>query len=118
MSTRLFLGGQITGGIKTIQKLQSEIIYLKHPGPKNGKGRAITDEMIERAREFPLTELLPEDLKRGRCACPIHSGSNVMSFTVKNNYGRCFSCGWHGDTIKFIQDTQGLTFADAVKRLQ
>lgn len=117
METRLFLGGQIIGGVKTIQRLQSEIIYLKHPGPKNGKGRAITDDMICNAREYPYETLLPP-MRAGRCACPIHGGKNTMSFSVKNNFGRCFSCHFAGDTIAFVMEKDGVSFADAVRRLQ
>jgi hypothetical protein len=83
--------------------------------PKEGE---LTQDMIDRARDYPFESLLPEELKRGRCRCPIHNGVNVMSFTVKNNYGRCFSCSWHGDTIKYVMDTQGIGFQDAVRRLQ
>jgi hypothetical protein len=83
--------------------------------PKEGE---LTQDMIDRARDYPFESLLPEELKRGRCRCPIHNGVNVMSFTVKNNYGRCFSCSWHGDTIKYIMDTQGISFVEAVRRLQ
>jgi hypothetical protein len=78
----------------------------------------ITDEMIQRARDFPFEELLPEGLKRGRCRCPIHEGKNPMSFEVKDNKGRCHSCHWAGDTIQYIRDTEGLNFQDAVRRLQ
>lgn len=115
MDTRLFLGGQIVGGVKTISKLQTEVYYLKKPGATNGQ---ITDDMIARAKDYPIENLLPEEVKRGRCRCPVHNGDNTMSFSVKNNRGKCFSCGWEGDTIKYVMDTQGLTFPDAVKRLQ
>lgn len=81
------------------------------------KEREITQAMIDRAKEYPFESLLPEELRRGRCRCPIHDGKNSMSFEVKNNYGRCFSCGWHGDTLKYVMDTQGKTFPEAVRAL-
>lgn len=91
------------------------------PVKKEAKEGEITDDMIARARDYPFEELLPEELKRGRCRCPIHSGKNAMSFSVKDNLGKCFSCGWPngkaGDTIQFVMDTMGLTFPDAVRRL-
>jgi len=78
----------------------------------------ITYSMIIRAKDHPYEDLLPYPLRRNRMRCPIHNGKNPMSFEVKNNYGQCYSCGWHGDTIKFLQDTQGLSFPEAVRRLQ
>jgi hypothetical protein len=83
--------------------------------PKEGE---LTDDMIQRAREYPFENLLPEELKRGRCRCPIHEGKNPMSFEVKDNKGRCHSCHWAGDTIQYIRDTQGISFVEAVRRLQ
>lgn len=115
MATRIFLGEQLTGAVKTIEKLQKEIFYLKKLDARVGE---ITDDMIARAKEYPMESLLPTPLRMGRCACPVHGGKNTMSFSVKDNYGRCFSCSWHGDTIKYMQDVHGLTFADAVRRLQ
>lgn len=82
--------------------------------PENG----ITDEMIARAKEYPFEDLLPTELKRGRCACPIHTGTNQTSFEVRNNRGRCHSCGWEGDTIKYVMDTEGYLFPQAVRKLQ
>lgn len=83
--------------------------------PKKENG--ITDEMIQRAKEYPFEDLLPEPLRRGRCKCPVHEGKNSQSFSVKDNKGKCHSCGWYGDTIKFVMDTQGLTFVEAVRKL-
>lgn len=112
MANRVFLGDRILHSTKAITKIQREIIALKRLNNGNG----ITDDMIERAREYPFEDLLPA-LIRGRCKCPIHEGENTMSFSVKNNQGHCFSCHWHGDTIRFLQDTEGLTFQQAVRRL-
>ena len=81
--------------------------------PENG----ITDEMIARAKEYPFEDLLLTELKRGRCACPIHTGKNQTSFEVRNNRGRCHSCQWEGDTIKFVMDTEGYSFPQAVRKL-
>lgn len=98
-------------------KLRAYERLLEKEGPLDRREGEITDEMIRRAKEYPFEDLLPEPLKLGRCKCPVHTGSNQSEFTVKNNYGRCFSCGWHGDTIKYVQDTEGLTFREAVRKL-
>ena len=97
------------------------LLMRESPMKKEPDENEITDEMILRAKDYPFEDLLPEGLKRGRCRCPIHAGQNTMSFSVKNNRGKCFSCGWphgkSGDTIQFLMDTQGLSFPDAVRRL-
>ena len=50
--------------------------------------------------------------------CPFHK-EKTPSFSVNDekNFYHCFGCGAHGDSIKFIQDTQNLNFVDAVKFL-
>jgi hypothetical protein len=100
---------------KGLLKQYERLLEREGPLPKRENG--ITDEMIQRAREYPFEDLLPEPLKRGRCKCPVHEGKNSQSFSVKDNKGKCHSCGWYGDTIKFVMDTQGLTFVEAVRKL-
>jgi DNA primase len=47
--------------------------------------------------------------------CPFHS-ERTPSFTVNDvkGYAHCFGCGWHGDIIRFVQETERLSFRDAV----
>jgi len=50
--------------------------------------------------------------------CPFH-GEKTPSFTVspsRQTY-HCFGCGAHGDAIRFLMETQGLPFMDAVRDL-
>lgn len=50
--------------------------------------------------------------------CPFH-GEKTPSFTVsptRQTY-HCFGCGAHGDAIRFLVETQGLGFMDAVRDL-
>ncbi len=59
--------------------------------------------------------------KRGReylGLCPFHN-EKTPSFTVNNDKGfyHCFGCGAHGDAIRFITETQGLSFTEAVTQL-
>lgn len=50
--------------------------------------------------------------------CPFHDDSKP-SFTVVDDkqFYHCFACGAHGDIFDFVQNTQGLTFPEAVKAL-
>jgi hypothetical protein len=81
--------------------------------PKKLKGK-ITKEQIQKAKEYPLEKLI--EAKRNFALCPFHSEKNP-SFYIKNNWGYCFACGWHGDSIKFVMDKCNLSFLEAVKYL-
>lgn len=48
--------------------------------------------------------------------CPFH-GENKPSFSAKGNRGKCFACGWSGDFIDFVEQTDGLSYSDTVKRI-
>lgn len=59
--------------------------------------------------------------KRGReylGLCPFH-GEKTPSFTINESKGfyHCFGCGAHGDIVKFLMDSEGLPFIEAVKKL-
>lgn len=50
--------------------------------------------------------------------CPFHHEKSG-SFTVSDEkgFGHCFGCGWHGDIFRFLEDSEGISFRDAVERL-
>lgn len=50
--------------------------------------------------------------------CPFHN-EKTPSFTVNDQKGfyHCFGCGAHGDIIRFLTDSEGLSFPEAVERL-
>lgn len=52
-------------------------------------------------------------------ACSPFTNEKTPSFFVNDQKGffHCFSSGKHGDVISFLQETQNLTFAEAVARL-
>lgn len=76
----------------------------------------LTPEMIIRAREYPITELLGGS-KRGNYLCINHAEKHP-SMGVKNNRARCFSCGWAGDSIDTAMLLWNCDFIEAVKGLQ
>ena len=53
-----------------------------------------------------------------KACCPFHN-EKTASFTVNDEKGfyHCFSCSAHGDVIRWMIDSQGLLFVDAVKEL-
>lgn len=115
METRLFLGEQALGGIKTIVKLQNEVYFLRRPDKKDGK--RVTEQDIERAREYPFRQLV--EIDRNRMArCPFHEDKDPSMHLFPDNHVYCFSCGRGWDTIAFVQEREGLSFPEAVQRLQ
>ena len=50
--------------------------------------------------------------------CPFHN-EKTPSFTVSDEKGfyHCFGCGAHGDVIRFVMETTGLDFREAVAKL-
>ena len=99
--------------VSTILRDQGEII--RNGAVLTGKRQDLTPDMIERARQYPFEELI--EFRRNVTLCPFHDDRHP-SMGLKNNYVRCFSCGWKGDTLKFVIEKEGLSFPDAVKRLQ
>jgi len=114
IDSRLFVGEQLLGAVKTIGKLQDEVIHLRKP-PRKRKDD-ITDDDIRRAKEYPFEMLI--EIEGNRMArCPFHEDHDP-SFSIKNNYGYCFGCQWKGDTISFLMQKEGLSFIEAVRQLQ
>ena len=82
---------------------------------------AFLDEL--RARTT-LSSLIARTVKITRAGhefkgcCPFHD-ERTPSFTVSDTKGffHCFSCGAHGDAIRWLTDHSGLAFIDAVKEL-
>ncbi len=85
----------------------------------------ISQETIDRVRQQTnIVELIGESVKlerRGRSfvgLCPFHN-EKTPSFHVNDERGYyyCFGCRASGDALKYVQQTEGLEFAEAVRRL-
>lgn len=109
----ILAGGRLMKSINTIKKYVDQIHYQKKA--LSNEHRDITEDMIRRAREYPFDQLIP--LTRNATVCPFHE-DHTPSFYVKNNRGKCYGCGWNGDTIQFLMDKDGLSFQQAVVSLQ
>jgi DNA primase len=85
----------------------------------------IAQETLDRVRrDANVVEIVGESVKltkRGRSfvgLCPFHK-EKTPSFHVNPERGfyHCFGCHASGDAIKFLQETEGLDFMEAVRRL-
>lgn len=110
---RYYMGGKLREKVGEIVKLQGQIIALRHPERKG----VITDEMIQRAKEHPFTNLLK--FRRNTTKCFLHEDTTPsMFYYQKDNRVHCFSCGRSFDSIGFVMERDGLNFVEAVKFLQ
>lgn len=85
----------------------------------------IAQESIEQVRaQANIVEIVGERVKlerRGRSLiglCPFHS-EKTPSFHVNDERGfyYCFGCHASGDAIKFVQETEGLSFVETIREL-
>ena len=86
----------------------------------------ISDASINAVRERVSIEeiigshvaLRPAGAGRLKGLCPFHD-EKTPSFNVNSSIGyfHCFGCGEGGDTIKFVEKVEGLTFPEAIERL-
>ena len=85
----------------------------------------IGQDTIDRVRQHTaIVALVGETVKlqkRGRShtgLCPFHK-EKTPSFHVNEERGfyHCFGCGAHGDAFRFVMETEGLSFVEAVRSL-
>lgn len=79
-----------------------------------GKMEGLSPEKIERAREFPIEELI--ESRNGKAICPFHNDHHPSMHITKNLF-HCFACNEGGDSIDFVMKLENLTFRQAVDKL-
>jgi hypothetical protein len=100
---------QITSKFKPL--LRSLEIQLN---PRND-----TNELnVEKAKDYPIENLLAEPPRRGMVRCPLHE-EKTPSCKIKNNKFTCYgACGAYGDVIDLYMKLHNTSFVEAVKALQ
>ncbi|HEY6577854.1 MAG TPA: CHC2 zinc finger domain-containing protein, partial [Rhizomicrobium sp.] len=84
-------------------------------------GQGLLEEILRRTDLVQLVGRRVKLVRRGRAfwgLCPFHKEKSP-SFKVENercNY-KCFGCGGGGDAFKWLMETEGLSFPEAVERL-
>lgn len=72
---------------------------------------------IKRSIDFKAaSEYYGVQYHNGKALCPFHS-EKTASFSIKNNYGCCYGCGWHGDIVDFVQNYFNLDFKTAIQKI-
>lgn len=76
----------------------------------------ITDEMIQRARDYPVNKLI--DFSRGNVKAFCHDDSRPSMFHgSRTNTAQCPVCCLSFDSIEILIKRDGMTFKSAVKQL-
>lgn len=81
----------------------------------------VINEVLSRADLIEIANQVTSVKKAGtlmKGCCPFHQ-ENTPSFVIyptQNTY-HCFGCGAHGHAIKFVMETEGLSFPEAVRDL-
>lgn len=110
---RLLTGKDIQDGVKDICTLQGQIIGLRRTLEGKETDR-ITDEMIERAKNYPIADLI--EVRNRQARCPFHEDKTASMHQYGNRL-HCFSCNKSWDTIGLVMDRDGLPFRAAIRRL-
>ncbi len=76
----------------------------------------ITPEMIDQARQYPITSIIDFPKGRHRC-CPFHEDSNP-SMALYDNHVHCFVCNRSWDSISAVMALDVVSFREAVLALQ
>lgn len=98
------------------KRLRGYEISLEVLEGKRSDKTLITDEMIERAREYPIESLL-EIGHNKRAKCVFHQGEG-WNMDIRKNFAHCYVCGATGDTINVYRAQHGCGFREAVLALQ
>lgn len=99
-----------------------ELIYLfKHAGyselPKENNCSQITDEMKQRALDYPVTSLIDfKDNKRAIAWCHNDNSPSLVYF-AKNNKIWCPVCNKAYNSIDLLMHLEGCGYFDAIRRL-
>lgn len=97
-----------------IERLEKRLKYYNKYRDSN-KFR-VTEDMIQRAKNQPVEDLLPNPVKGKMTNCFNHEDRHP-SMSIKNNKAHCFVCDKTWDAISVIQEVKNLTFPEAVRAL-
>ncbi len=116
---KLTVGEELLAINKNLARLRRQNNLLE--GKKQPKN-AITDDLIQSARNVSIESLLNQPLRRRgsnlTCHCPFHE-ERTPSFHIypQENRGWCFGCNQGGDAISVTMLQHDCNFKDAVLML-
>lgn len=109
---REFIFSSLADSQKEIVSHEKEKYFINNARLLSKSG--ITEDMIQRAKEYPIEQLL--EVKKGKSLCINHAERNP-SMNCKNNFAYCHACGYTGDVIDIKMKLDNLSFVEAIRRL-
>ncbi|RMF13523.1 MAG: DNA primase [Alphaproteobacteria bacterium] len=102
--------------------------YRRNPATDietNGKNMRFSPRFLDELRErISLADLVGRRVKLQRAGrewkglCPFHQEKTPSFHVVEDkNFYHCFGCGAHGDAIRWLEETEGMSFPEAVEEL-
>lgn len=76
--------------------------------------RAVTPDMIARAKEYPIADIYPEKVRSGMSRCIFHDDKTASMSLRRYNRYRCFGCDARGSVIDLYMKINECTFPTAV----
>ena len=101
-----------------IENLEKVVEIMLFPTKDLNAKKQVTEQEIETAREYPITDLL-EFNKRGFTKCLVHNPDKKPSlhYCRKTNRVYCFVCNYSGDSISVAMKVYGISFPSTVRML-
>jgi len=76
----------------------------------------ITPEMVDRAREYPIEQIVPKE-RNGRAKCVFHLGEDG-NMDIRKNFAFCYVCNKSSDAIGVYMAKNLCSFREAVLAMQ
>jgi hypothetical protein len=94
-----------------IDRYEREVVLRK-----NGAVEELSEEAIQRAREYPMEQIIPVG-RSGRAKCVFHDGKDE-NMDIRKNYAYCYVCNKSSDAIGVYMKVHDCTFKQAIQALQ
>jgi hypothetical protein len=105
---------EIETALKELRQLKADLFYKTKPKAED----EITPDMIARAKEYKITDLIEVD-RAGKVCCLVHTEKTPsMAYNRQRNKLHCFGCGANMDSIDVYMALNNANFHDAVRKLQ
>jgi len=109
----IWKGKKLDNMIKKIRRLKASLVEFKSK-------QQVSELEIQIARDHPF-EMLVKEIRKNWALCNFHLDKRPSLYIRKrdgHSFAYCFVCGRGWDPIAYVMERDGLTFVEAVRKLQ